>query len=80
MLEDPFGQGDDRKVVAVKLDGKRCLPVWLKWLLYYVLLEAGIALTLLAAYLFTRPVFDMLFANKFGLDFGRSNASGSCSV
>lgn len=64
VLEDPFGQGDDRKVVAVKLDGKRCLPVWLKWLLYYVLLEAGVALTLLAAYLFTRPVFDMIFANN----------------
>lgn len=65
VLEDPFGQGDDRKVVAVKIDGKRCLPVWLKWLLYFVLLEAGIALTLLASYLFTRPVFDTLIANKW---------------
>lgn len=65
VLEDPFGQGDDRKVVAVKIDGKRCLPVWLKWLLYFVLLEAGIALTLLASYLFTRPVFDTLISNKW---------------
>lgn len=65
VLEDPFGQGDDRKVVAVKLDGKRCLPTWLKWLLYFVLLEVGIALTLLAGFLFTRPVFDTLIANKW---------------
>lgn len=26
VLEDPFNQGDDKRVVAVKLDGRKCLP------------------------------------------------------
>ncbi len=64
VLEDPFNQGDDKQVVAVKLDGKRCLPTWLKWVLYYALLEASLALTLLAIYLFTRPVFDSLVSKN----------------
>lgn len=65
VLEDPFNQGDDKRVVAVKLDGRKCLPTWLKWLLYYVLLEAAIGLTLLATYLFMQPVFESLIANKW---------------
>lgn len=65
VLEDPFNQGDDKHVVAVKLDGKKCLPTWLKWLLYYVLLEISIGLTVLSMYLFMPPVFENFFANKW---------------
>ncbi len=65
VLEDPFNQGDDKHVVAVKLDGKKCLPTWLKWLLYYVLLEVSIGLTVLSLYLFMPPVFENFFANKW---------------
>ncbi len=65
VLEDPFNQGDDKHVVAVKLDGKKCLPTWLKWLLYYVLLEVSIGLTVLSMYLFMPPVFENFFANKW---------------
>lgn len=64
-LEDPFGQGDDRKVVKMQLDGKPRLNVVVKWVLYYVLLEAGLALTMLATYLLTRPVFDQIYATKW---------------
>ena len=64
-LEDPFGQGEDTHVLSVKLDGKKRLPAVVKWILYYVLLEAGIALTLLAAYLLTKPLFDQIVQNKY---------------
>lgn len=64
VIEDPFDAQDDQKVVEVQLDGKRRLPVVVKWVLYYVLLEAAIGLTALMAYLFTRPVFDTVVRNK----------------
>lgn len=64
-LEDPFNQGDDKRVVAVKLDGRKCLPTWLKWVLYYALLEIAIGLTLLCSYLFMPTFFDALIANKW---------------
>lgn len=64
-LEDPFDLGEETKVMQLKLDGKKRLPTIVKWLLYYVLLEIGIALTLVATYLLTRPVFDTLYATKW---------------
>ena len=64
-LEDPFGQGEDAHVVAVKLDGKKRLPTVVKWVLYYVLLEAAVGLTLLAAYLFTEPLFKQIVQNTY---------------
>lgn len=63
VLEDPFG-GEDKTVVQVNVDKKQRLPVFVRWIIYYVLLEAALALTLGAAYLFTHPVFDALTENK----------------
>lgn len=60
-LQDPFGQGPDRNVVTVELSGARRLPTLVKWILYYVLLEVGIVLTLLFTYLLTPSVFDALY-------------------
>lgn len=65
VLEDPFGGTADKKVIEVQVEGKRRLPVVVKWVLYYVLLEAAIGLTILMAYLFTRPVFDALVGNTW---------------
>lgn len=62
-LEDPFGQGDDKKIVAVELNGKKRLPTVVKWILYYVLLELGIGLTLLFTYLITPAVFEAMYDN-----------------
>lgn len=64
-LEDPFGLGDETKVMQLKVNKKRRFPVVVKWVLYYVLLEIGIGLTLFATYLLTRPVFDTLYATKW---------------
>ena len=64
-LPDPFGQGDDKQVVAVQLDGKKMLSPIVKWILYYILLEVGIGLTLLATYDLTRGVFERLYATKW---------------
>ena len=64
-FEDPFGQGEDTHVVQVKLDGKKRLHPIVKWVLYYVLLEVGIGLTLLAAYLLAKPMFNQITQNKY---------------
>ena len=64
-LEDPFGQGDDRQVVAVQINGeKRLLPI-VKWILYYVLLELGIGLTLLVTYYLTPEVFQRIYSTEW---------------
>ena len=57
-LEDPFGQGEDKKVVAVQLSGEKRLSTFVKWLIYYILLELGIFLTLLATNYLTPDVLD----------------------
>ena len=64
-LDDPFVSGEQTQVVQMQLQGKRRLHPVVKWVLYYVLLEAAIGLTLLAAYLFVKPMFEQFFANKF---------------
>ena len=64
-LEDPFGQGEDTRVVAVKLKGKKRLPTVVKWVLYYALLEIGIGLTLFTAYVLAKPTFDQIVQNKY---------------
>ena len=65
-LEDPFGEGCDTHVVEVKLKGKKRLPVVVKWVLYYVLLEIGIGLTLLAAYLLASDnLFHRIVSNDY---------------
>lgn len=43
---------------------KMRLPVWLKWLLYYILLEAGLALTFVVTWWLTPGVFEQLYSNK----------------
>ncbi|MCH5159898.1 MAG: hypothetical protein J1F66_03495 [Clostridiales bacterium] len=64
-FEDPFGNGEDTHVMQVQLKGKKRLNPIVKWVLYYVLLEVAIGLTLLAAYLFTKPLFDQIVSNDF---------------
>lgn len=65
VLEDPFGQGDDKRLVAVQVKGKPRLPKFVKWILYFVLLESGIALTMLFSYLFTPEMFKELVSAKW---------------
>ena len=65
VLEDPFGQGDDKKIVSVQVKGKPLLPKAVKWILYFVLLEAGIGLTMLLSYLFTPDVFKTVVTAKW---------------
>ena len=62
--EDPFGNGEDTHVLAVEFQGKKRFPTFVKWILYYVLLEVAIGLTLLAAYLFAKPLFTQIVDNS----------------
>ena len=64
-FEDPFGNGEDTHVLALQLQGKKRLPTVVKWVLYYVLLEIAIGLTILSAYLFVQPLFNQIVSNKF---------------
>ena len=61
VLDDPFD--DSQKVVKIQMKSKTNLSVGVRWTLYYVLLEVGLALTVLSAYLFMRPVFDAMVQN-----------------
>ena len=63
-VDDPFGNGDDKQVVAVELTAKPRMRKFVKWLLYYVVLEIGIALTLLTTYLFAKPTFELVVNHK----------------
>ena len=63
-LPDPFG-GEDKTVMSVQFNGqKRLLPL-VKWLIYYILLELGIGLTLLATFYLTPAVFEQLYATEW---------------
>lgn len=64
-LEDPFEQGDDRQVVAVQINGEKRLNPIVKWILYYVLLELGIGLTLLVTYYLTPDVFARIYSTEW---------------
>ena len=64
-LEDPFGMDDDKKVVAVQINGEKRLPTVVKWILYYVLLELGIGLTLLVTYYLTPSVFEKVYSTEW---------------
>ncbi len=66
IAEDPFGQGDNKTIVEVEVDSKKSMPSWLKWVLYYVLLEVGLALTVLCLSLFVQfdDVWQMLTKNN----------------
>ena len=64
-LEDPFGQGDDRKVMSVQFNGQKRLPTIVKWIIYYILLELGIGLTLLVTYYLTPAVFERVYSTDW---------------
>ena len=63
-IDDPFGNGDDKQVVAVEVQAQSRMKGFVKWILYYVVLEIGIALTLLATYIFAKPTFDFLVSHN----------------
>ena len=63
VLEDPFG-GEDKQTVAVNVESRLSLPKIVKWVLYFVLLEVGLGLTVLSAYLFTPDFFKSLVDTK----------------
>lgn len=60
VLEDPFDSNAGKQVVAVNVNGKLCLPKVVKWVLYYVLLEVALGLTVLCAYLFAPDLLKTL--------------------
>lgn len=63
-FDDPFGNGDDKQVVAVEIQTKPRMSKVLKWILYYILLQVGIGLTLLATYIFAQPTFTLIIEHK----------------
>lgn len=62
-LEDPFG-GESKTVAKVQVDGRERIPRVVRWVLYYVLLEAALGLTMLATRLLTPDMFDTLLNNN----------------
>lgn len=63
-VEDPFGQGESHTVVQTKSKLKKRLPMAVKYVIYYALLEVGVGLTILITYLLDRPLFDTMYANQ----------------
>lgn len=63
VLEDPFG-GEDKQTVAVNVESRLCMPRFVKWILYYVLLEVGLGLTVLSGYLLAPDFFNELVSSK----------------
>ncbi|MCM1290114.1 MAG: hypothetical protein NC132_05155 [Corallococcus sp.] len=64
VLEDPFDSANDKKMVEVRVGGKRRLPAVVRWVLYYILLEIALGLCVLMLYFVTPAVLDELIANK----------------
>ena len=63
VIEDPFDENGAN--VVVEPVTKMRLPRLVKWILYYLLLEVGVGLTVLATYLVARPVFNSLYAEPW---------------
>ena len=63
-LEDPFGQGESQTVVQTKPKVKKRIPMVVKYVLYYALLEVGVGLTVLFTYLLTPSVFETMYSNR----------------
>ncbi len=61
VCDDPFD--DEIKVVKLQVKPKTFLNKAVRWVLYYVLLEVGLGLTVLSAFVFMRPVFDAMVQN-----------------
>lgn len=64
-VEDPFDPDAEQQAVTVQLVGKPHLPAVVRWVLYYVLLEAGICLTLVATYFLTPAAFTKIYETKW---------------
>ncbi len=64
-LEDPFGGESDAKVVHVQMKGKPRVHPVVKWVIYYLLAEAGLALTFLFTWLVTPAVFESLYSKQW---------------
>lgn len=62
-LEDPFG-GESKTFVQVKVNGKTRLPTVVRWVIYYALLEAALALSGLATWLWMPDMFSTLVNNN----------------
>lgn len=60
---DPFDESD-AKVLRMSVNTEKRLPTWLKWLLYYILLEVGIVLTFVITWWLMPSVFEQLYSNK----------------
>ncbi|MBR2985400.1 MAG: hypothetical protein IKC58_02235, partial [Clostridia bacterium] len=63
-IEDPFGNGDDKQVKSLEIEALPRMKGFVKWILYYVVLEVGIALTLFATYLLTPAMFEQIWGHK----------------
>ena len=63
-LDDPFEKGEV-KIMSMQVKGKKRLPAFVRWILYYVLLEAGIGLTILTSYLLAPTTFTLIVHNKY---------------
>jgi hypothetical protein len=63
-IEDPFDNGDDKQVKSLEIQATPRMKGFVKWILYYVVLEIGIALTLFATYLFTPVTFELIWTHK----------------
>lgn len=64
-LSDPFDQGDDKTVQKVKVDTSRAMPVWLQWLLYYLLLEVSLVATAFVIKVLTPALFNVIASNGY---------------
>lgn len=71
-LEDPFDGNNSTKVMRVQINGKPRVHPVVKWVVYYLLLEAALTLTFVFTWLLTPDVFNALYATKwvFGLLIG----------
>ena len=63
---NPF-ENDNNQESNIQQKPKRCIPTWLCWVLYYVLLEAGIFLTLFFAKILMPSFFDSVVSNNLFL-------------
>ena len=64
-LEAPFEGEADAEVVRIELKGKRRVHPVVKWVLYYVLMEVGIALTLTVTWALTPAVLERFSSVKW---------------
>lgn len=64
-LSDPFDQGEDTKVVALQVSGEKRLSTFVKWLIYYILLELGVFLTLIVTNYLTPSVLDAVKSSQW---------------